>query len=77
MPQDEGVLSIWIIYDHPSDFPDSFVARRWEVRCVPVPTRDVLRADQLLTLQVYLATRGLVRFPRMPDDDPRIVEAWL
>ena len=24
-------LSMWTVYDHPSDFPDLFIARRWEV----------------------------------------------
>ena len=23
-------LSMWVVYDHPSDFPDRYVARLWE-----------------------------------------------
>jgi hypothetical protein len=79
MPQDKAVLSIWIIYDHPSDFPDSFVARRWEIRDEGVPTAEVLRADHLWTLQRYLASRGLVPLSHsiLPEDDPVIVEVWI
>lgn len=27
----DGVLSIWTVYDHPLDFPNEYVARRFTV----------------------------------------------
>ena len=27
----EPILSNWVIYDHPSDFPDKWVLRRWDI----------------------------------------------
>ena len=24
------MISMWVVYDHPKDYPDSYVARLWE-----------------------------------------------
>jgi hypothetical protein len=72
-------LSIWTLYDHPSDFPDHFVARRWSVR-YDAPTKDFLIAPTLDALRemVQSVTPYLLeRFEREPHDDARIVETWL
>lgn len=37
----EGPLSIWTIYEKPADFPDHFVARRWEAVDPPRPTDEL------------------------------------
>jgi len=80
MSDDDRVLDMWAIYDHPNDFPNHFVARRWICRppygeetpdCVLADTLDALRAALLLK------NPGLYRLPRQPDDDPAIVEVWL
>ena len=66
---------MWIITDHPSDFPESFVARRWDDAYLP--TSDYLHSPDLDTLREQMRIRGLVRIPRDRDDDPVIVESWI
>jgi len=75
MPGD--VLTMWSVYDHPSDYPDAFVARKFEARGgITVATSDMFTAPTLNELRRLLPP-GLVCFPRNPDDDPVIVETWL
>lgn len=73
-----GVLDIWTIYDHPRDYPDGFIARRFEVGSGEHrPTLDVLKADTLEELQTVLQRRGMVCIPRSPGDERQIVESWI
>lgn len=67
-------LSIWTVYDHPTDYPEFFVARRFEDE---TPTSEVIVAPQIGLLRDYLAARGLYRIQRFEDDDAKIVEVWL
>ena len=69
-------LTMWVIYDHPLDFPDGFIARYW---------RGVTATDRVVTAETLNALRGkirtldpnLVSFKRSREDDPAIVEVWL
>lgn len=73
----ESVLSMWIIYDHPLDFPQYFVARRWEAHPGrPMPTDDLMMAEDLGDLRDALP-EGLYPLARDEMDDPTIVEVWL
>lgn len=67
----------WTIYDHPSDYPDCWVARRWVIQGGQVvPTDEVHTAATLRELRERVSPgRGLI--PRHQLDDPRIVEVWL
>ena len=69
-------LSLWTVYQQPTDHPDKCVARRWTVTPAPAPTEDVLLADDLDALRQMLP-HGLVRMERNPEDDPKIVETWI
>lgn len=71
-------LDMWVVYDHPSDFPDVFVARRWEILREERPTADVLKHSDLDMLRHMIATdkHCSVQLARSPEDDPRIVEVW-
>lgn len=71
-----NVLSMWTVYDHPSDHPAHWVARRWEVAKEAKPTQDLLLADTLEALRAQLPP-GLYRLPRQPGDEPAIAEVWL
>jgi hypothetical protein len=67
----------WTIYDHPRDYPDAFVARRWvAIRGTVIPTNDMFVANSLNELRALLPP-GLVLFPRFDGDDPNIVEVWM
>jgi hypothetical protein len=79
--RERGALSIWTIYDHPSDFPHSFVARRFEVGPErsehPLATCDIAQSENLDALRHSFGEAGLVCVSRAPEDDPNIVESWL
>lgn len=72
-------LDMWVVYDHPTDFPDHFVARRWEVLRQEHPTDDVLTADTLEALRFTIEREKFctVQLARSPGDDPKIVEVWM
>jgi hypothetical protein len=71
-------LSMWVIYNHPKDHPDSYVARRWEVGAAgQVATHDLLECDRLEGLRYVLQGYGLTCLTRSPGDDAKIVETWL
>lgn len=65
---------MWVVYDHPKDFPHCFVARRWSGE---TPTGDVIVSPDLEQVRWVLEMRGLVCLKRMDDDVPQIVETWL
>jgi len=72
-------LSLFTIYDHPTDVPEpfGFVVREWHIRkegAVPDP-----EARFAMTLEEAraLIPAGLYCLDRNPEDDPKIVETWL
>ena len=72
-------LAMWTVYQHPLDYPNKFVARRWDIEPgVTKPSASVIITPDLQTLQDILQFEmGLVRQVRWPQDDPTIVEVWL
>lgn len=70
-------MPIWVIYDHPRDFPDKWVVRRqWVEQGVIHFDKQAFLVDTLEEARECIPP-GLVRFLRSPDDDPVIVESWL
>jgi hypothetical protein len=74
----DGGLAIWVVYDHPPDFPTEYVAR------MQIAGKDGVKiTDQIMTsksldlLRSELEARGLTCLMRMEGDDPKIVETWL
>ncbi len=65
-------LSIWTIYDSPSDMPGKFVARKWINN---QPTNECHKADTLKGIRQCLPP-GLTQMPAQRGDDPVIVETW-
>jgi len=72
-------LAMWIVYDHPRDMPNTFVARKWLVGNghAETPTPEMIVSPDLIALREILALRGLVCMDRHPTDDPVVVEVWL
>lgn len=66
---------IWVVYDHPTDFPDRFVSRLcFGLTAAP----DLLQADTLEELRAMIRRTGCAeRIERSVCDDPCIVECWL
>jgi hypothetical protein len=74
---ERGVLSMWTVYDHPRDFPHSYVARRFEVgQDGAHPTEDFIQGD-LAIIRKSFSQCGLVCLTRDESDEPQIMETWL
>ncbi len=72
------LLVMWTVYDHPRDYPQHFVARKWEIH--PGGERmtdEILKFASLEILREVMQRKGLSRLTRSPGDDPVIVETWL
>lgn len=76
--QQQGVLSLWTIYNHPSDYPDNFVARRFTTDREGIHvTENVMVGQSLSGLRMVMRMSGLTCIQRSPQDDPKILETWL
>lgn len=70
-------MSQWVVYDHPRDYPNKYVLRRWDIRGGSmIPTDDLHVADSLEAIRQAVPP-GLYRLGRFGEDDPCIVEVWL
>jgi len=68
-------LDLWTIYRNPRDYPNQYVARRFEL---DKPTADVLVAPSLARIRMLVGLEGVdACIPRAPADDPCIVEVWI
>lgn len=70
----ELLLKMWTIYDHPSDYPDCFVAREF---VMDKPTENLIATPDLETLRGHFIEIGLTCLARSPEDNPSVVETWL
>ncbi|MEH2525891.1 MULTISPECIES: hypothetical protein [unclassified Bradyrhizobium] len=72
-----GALSMWTVYDHPADFPHSYVARRFEIsNGSATPTGDIVQGE-LSIIRIGFQHCGMVCLMRNEEDDPKIIETWL
>lgn len=76
---DESVLTVWVVYCNPKDYPGRFVVRpqfvfsRGRIEVGQEPTAVV---DSIDEARSHIPP-GLQWFPRQPADDRTIVETWL
>ena len=76
--QQQGVLSLWTVYDHPSDYPNNFVARRFTADSEGAhATENVMVGPSLSGLRMVMRMSGLTCIHRSPGDDANILETWL
>lgn len=74
----ETDLVMWTVYDHPRDFPHSFVARKLVVgRDGAIDTSQVIVCRQVVLIREWMQRRGFWCMPRQAADDPVILEVWL
>lgn len=66
-------IRMYVVYDHPSDYPNCFVVRLWKNG---QPTLTHILAESLEQARKMIPN-GLVRIPRHVSDDPVIVETWV
>lgn len=78
MAENEPLLCIWVIYDHPRDFPDHIVMRpQWAMRSGEVRAARVGGLyDSVGEARADLPP-GLAHLMRHHDDDPAILETWI
>ena len=75
-PGPGGPLEMFVVYDHPRDYPAHFVVRRWVIGERKFsPTTDFAIADTLEAARAELPP-GLHRVPRQRGEDPVIAETW-
>jgi len=73
-----GALLMWTIYDHPSDQPNVFLARLYEIDINGTrPTAECMASESLEALRVVMQKMGLTCLGRAEGDDPVIVETWV
>jgi len=76
----DAIMVLYIVYSHPLDFPDSFVVRRWRVvrgNTEPIADEAPLVVAPTIEYARSAIPHGFHPVPRLPDDDPAILEVWL
>jgi hypothetical protein len=74
---DPDAVTMFVIYDHPSDYPESFVVRQWVVSGDHVLVSPVAQLAETIEAARAKIPLGRVKLKRTPDDDPVILEVWL
>lgn len=71
-------LPMWTIYDHPADYQELFVARKWIAdKNGPTATEEVVIGATLELVRSRMQDFKLTPIARDPNDDPKIVETWI
>jgi hypothetical protein len=70
-------LPMFVIYDHPTDFPDSYVARLWVTLPQPQSTEFVILSERIGNLRQIMEQIGFAQLARDPADDPKALETWI
>jgi len=74
-------LSMWVVYERPTDFPDHFVVRRFAIAANEVVAGagpdDMMLFDTLDAARKRMSEMQLSCLRRHPSDEPQIVEMWL
>lgn len=73
-------LQLYVVYDHPSDFPDHYVVRRMLIKDgeTAFDQKYFFQSDNLDTIRHHLVFElGLVRMERDVNDDPVILETYV
>lgn len=71
-------LTQYVIYEHPLDYPEHFVVRRWEIGEGKIlAAKEPLGIAPTLESARAMLPEGLYRIARDKRDDPAIAEVWL
>ena len=72
------LMDMWIIYEHPLDFPDKYVVRKWTVMANAKPLASMGKTlhDTLEEARSAIPP-GLYNLPRFASNNPAIKEVWL
>ena len=75
-PRRFDVLEMFVIYDHPKDYPDFVVLRVWSVHAGRVEPGISYVEKTIEACRRHLPN-GAINIGRQPGDDPVIVEVWV
>ena len=67
-------LPIYVVYDHPSDYPDSYVVRKFNI---DKPEGIIINDVSLEKVRNKLEGMSLYNLGRSEGDDPKILECWI
>lgn len=70
-------LPTFVVYDHPTDHPDRYVARLWGSLPEATALHFMVVTEDLAVMRAFLDALGLVHLHRQPGDDPVILETWI
>lgn len=72
-------MTMWTVYDHPTDFPDHYVARQHAIYDdnSTGPTDSTIVCDDLEILREQLRSRGMTPLIRELNDPAKIIETWI
>ena len=74
---DERVLTLWVIYESPSDYPGKFVVRRQHsTRRAVVIDLEAWVFDSMAEARTAIP-EGLDNTGRYDMDDPAVIEVWI
>lgn len=80
---DGSALPMIVVYDHPLDYPDYYVARIWYViprqgaTATVHATEMFMIADSMEGIHTGIPGR-FIELPRLPQEpDPKIIETWI
>jgi len=66
-------MPLIVIYAHPADYPNNYVARAWDV---DKPTHLIALGDTLEEARTAIP-EGMCNLGRFQNDDPCIAEVWI
>lgn len=78
--RDEEPVYLWVIYEHPKDYPGHYVVRRWQVLGPLCAPKTEIEGHPVLTLEEArgFVGKGTTCIGRDPyQDDPVIKEVWI
>jgi hypothetical protein len=70
------MIELYVVYDHPRDFPEAFVCRVWYGQRIAA-SAPFMTAATLEEIRDALEERGLTNIGRYAEDDPVIAEVWI
>ena len=73
--EETPVITLYVVYDHPRDYPDEFDVRRWHMDR-PELGEPFARGASLEAVRAALP-RNLWNLGRHKNDDEAVVEVWI
>jgi hypothetical protein len=74
------MLEMYTVYNHPRDYPDTFVVKKWICEAGNPPVQDtsyVFTSQSLQKCREEMQAKGLICIGRETNDDPVIEETWM